>query len=217
MFQFLVNKRIIVLFFTFSYLHRIIYRKGQLQKLVNEEIVVAQAKNGDRKAFSLLVREHQKFAYNLAFRLVGNEEDTKDIVQDSFVKIWKNISSFDINTKFSTWMYKIVTNTAIDLIRKSRSIIQEDHLLHENLLQSSENPEVSLTNKELSGLLAVATAKLPVKQKAIFILKDLQGQSSEEICLIMGQTPDKVKSNLYHARKSVRLEMLKFINYEKNE
>ncbi len=82
---------------------------------------------------------------------------------------------------------------------------------------SYENPHSSLSNKELSELLELATRNLSEKQKAVFILKDIQGVDTEEVCEIMEQSPENIKSNLYHARKSVREYISRIINFERNE
>ncbi len=188
-----------------------------MQTLTDKERIVAKAQEGNREAFSVLVKEHQRYAFNLAFRLTCDEDDAKDVVQDSFVKIWKSLKRFDSKMKFTTWMYSIVTNTAIDLNRKKKKIETNNSLMGDSVQYSYENPHSSLSNKELSELLELATRNLSEKQKAVFILKDIQGVDTEEVCEIMEQSPENIKSNLYHARKSVREYISRIINFERNE
>ncbi len=78
------------------------------------ENIIHKARNGDKNAFGELVTKYQQYAFNLAFRIVCNEDDARDVVQDSFIKIWKNMKAYLPKIEFTTWMYKIVTNTAID-------------------------------------------------------------------------------------------------------
>ncbi len=84
------------------------------------QIIIEKVKNGNKEAFGILVEKHQQYAFTLAFRIVCNEDDARDVVQDSFVKMWKNIKLYNSKNKFTTWMYSIVTNTAIDMLRSIR-------------------------------------------------------------------------------------------------
>ncbi len=81
--------------------------------------IIQRIKKGDQLALRQLVNLHQTYAFKLAFRIVCNEEDAKDIVQESFIKIWRNIKNYHTSVKFTTWMFKIITNTAIDQYRKN--------------------------------------------------------------------------------------------------
>ncbi len=181
----------------------------------DEKILIIKAKDGDKKAFSVLVTRYQKYAFNLAFRFTCNEDDAKDIVQDSFIKIWNNINSFNSKNKFSTWMYKIITNTAIDQKRGSKQTDVGIEDINEKLIKFYEDPETQYTNEELAKLINESTKILSEKQRVIFVLKDLQGLTTDEVCQIMNQTAETVKSNLYHARKSVRNYLNQILNFEK--
>ena len=181
----------------------------------NEKIIIARAKEGDERAFSDLVRYYQKYAFNLAFRLVCNEEAAKDVVQDSFIKIWKNIRSYKTEMKFTTWMYKIVTNTAIDYKRGMTNETLNIDEVGYNLALRSENPESKITNDELANFIRLATNKLSEKQRAVFILKDIQGCSSHEVGKLLNQSATSIKSNLYHARKAVKNYLNKVLKVER--
>lgn len=181
----------------------------------NEKIIFAKAQKGDKKAFSMLVSNYQKYAFNLAFRLVCNEEIAKDIVQDSYIKIWKNIRSYKTEMKFTTWMYKIVTNTAIDYKRRMNNEVLNIDEVANNLTLKSDNPELRITNDELADFIRLATKKLSDKQREVFILKDIQGFSSEEAGRILSQSANNIKSNLYHARKAVKNYLQNVLNLER--
>ena len=79
---------------------------------------IEKAKAGDIRAFEELMEEHQKAIYNVAYRIVGNYDDASDVAQDAMIKIFKNLSYFEERSKFTTWMYRIVTNTALDFLKK---------------------------------------------------------------------------------------------------
>ncbi len=170
----------------------------------DEEIAhINKARNGDRGSFAFLVKKYQHMAYNLAFRIVCDEDDTKDIVQDSFIKIWKNMKRYNPKVKFSTWIYTIVTNTAIDFLRstKKRVMTRIDNM-EESL--TGNNMESELDNRELGDLIKMASNGLTTKQRLVFILRDLQGLKSEEVSEILKLSATSIKSNLYHTRNNIR-------------
>lgn len=180
-----------------------------MQNILN---IIEKASKGDKAAFGQLVSQHQQYAFNLAFRIVCNENDAMDIEQDCFIKIWKNMNKYNPKIKFTTWMYKIVTNAAIDFLRASKKmkLVSLENL---NLSQvNNDQPDVQMSNKELGQMIEVITNTLSEKQKMVFTLRDLQGLKSEEVCEISGFSATVVKSNLYHARKMVRKKLQKIIN-----
>jgi RNA polymerase sigma-70 factor (ECF subfamily) len=178
---------------------------------------IDKARSGDKEAFGCLVKEHQQYAFNLAFRIACNEEDARDIVQESFIKIWKNMKLFDPKMKFTTWMYKIVSNTAIDFLRSAKKIIKVDiEGLHEKLEQiNGEHPETQLSNKETGQLIRLISETLSEKQKLVFVLRDLEGLNSVEVGEILDLPETSIKSNLYHARKAIKEKLLKIFSYER--
>lgn len=180
------------------------------------EIIINNAKNGDKKAMGILVQQHQQYAFNLAFRLLCNEDDARDVVQDSFIKMWRNMKQFNPEIKFTTWMFKIVTNTAIDLLRSNRkmNLLSIDDFQEINVLASVDNPETQLNNKETGLLIRSISETLSEKQKLVFVLKDLQGLSSSEVGEVLELSTNSIKSNLYHARKMIKEKMQKILSYE---
>ena len=178
------------------------------QDIVN---IIEEVKSGNKTAFKYLVEEHQQYAFRVAFRVLCNEEDAKDVVQESFIKVWKNINSFDVNLKFTTWMYKIVINSALDKLRslKRPNTINIDKV-SENLCHLEKNgPDVQLENQELGNIISLIAEGLPTKQKLVFVLRDIQGFDSIEVEKILEMPATSVKSNLYTARKSVRKKLSK--------
>ncbi|MCK4679450.1 MAG: RNA polymerase sigma factor [Bacteroidales bacterium] len=185
---------------------------------IESKIIIDKARKGDKEAFGNLVIQHQQYAFNLAFRIVCNEDDARDVVQDSFIKIWKNMKLYNPNIKFTTWMYKIVTNTAIDQLRaiKKAGLVNIDdfHEKLENLC--SDNPETQLNNIETGQLIRMISDTLPEKQKLVFVLRDLQGLSSYEVSAVLDLPATSIKSNLYHARKVIKEKLLKILSYERS-
>ena len=179
--------------------------------------IIHQIKRGKQSAFRLVVEQYQAYAFKLAFRIVCNEEDAKDVVQESFIKIWRNISKYNSSIKFTTWMYKIVTNTAIDLYRKNarQNSIPLDESINTFSQEEQESTNKNQNNKELAFLIRKMADGLPEKQRVIFVLRDLQEMDSQEVQEILEVSETTVKSNLYHARKTIKQKLLTLMAYER--
>jgi RNA polymerase sigma-70 factor (ECF subfamily) len=173
--------------------------------------IVEKCKKGDEKAFAILCEENYDFAYRIAFRMLAHEEDVKDVVQEAFIKVWKNICSYNEQVKITTWLYSIVTNLCIDRLRKRKNhadILCEEALGKVNLT----NEEEQLEKKDLAAIITCIAKHLSPKQHAIFVLRDLEGLDMEEISRITQLPASRVKSNLCHARKAIREKLVK--NYK---
>lgn len=170
-----------------------------------KELIVLSRKN-DEQAFRKLVEAHQSMVYTLAFRLLCNDEDAKDAVQETFIRAWKHLGSFNLELKFSTWLYTIAANQCYDKLRKAKHTItlrlEDQNVIREFI--SDENPEKNLLNTELAQIISSLTVGLTPKQKLVFTLRDLEGLEIEEIITITGLSAAKIKSNLYLARQYIR-------------
>lgn len=160
---------------------------------------------GDQEAFAELVRAHQSFAYALAMRYLRVHAEAEDVVQEAFLRVWRNIGGYDPAVKFSTWLYAIVTRLSIDRTRHRRrwSLI---------LVRRDDAPEPatgsSLTDDiHRAGLVRSVhrlVKRLPRVQRMVFTLRDLQDLSVEEVAAITGMTASTIKANLCHARRRLR-------------
>lgn len=174
------------------------------QSTLNELVVLSR--QNDSQAFRKLVEGHQAMIYSLAFRLLCNEEDAKDIVQETFIRVWKNLHRYNTTMKFTTWLYSVAANLCYDKLRIAKRYptikLADPNLLHE--LVSNENIEKTLINNELAGIIALLTDEMTPKQKLVFTLRDLEGLDMEDVVSITGLSAEKIKSNLYLARQFVR-------------
>lgn len=179
--------------------------------------IIQKIKAGDQNAFRHLVEKHQQYAFRLAFRILCNEEEAKDMVQESFIKIWKNIDKYDTKMKFTSWMYKIVTNSALDRMRvlKRQIGIRLDQVSDLIISNSSGNPNTQLDNNELAQIITTLAHGLSEKQRLVFVMRDLEGFSSEETQEILELAETSVKSNLYHARKAIKEKLNQITSYER--
>ncbi len=160
----------------------------------------------DENAFRKLVDSYSDFAFSVAFRIVNNEDESKDIVQESFISVWKKIGSFNIENNFKNWLYRILVNKCYDFLRRKKrvSFIHPDSTgWNIEGLFSEGDPEAKLNNKEIGHIIRLLTNKLSAKQKTVFILSELEGLPHDEIVSITGMVKTAVKSNLHHARRNI--------------
>lgn len=174
-----------------------------------EKTLLNKAKQGNIIAFEKLIISHEKTVYNIAYRMFNNEEDTKDIAQEVFIKIYKNLNKFDGNCKISTWIHRITVNTCIDELRKRKgketssidSLIDlDDGEVQKQYTDNSFNPEQSLINKEDIEDLKNAINLLSENHKALIVLRDIQGLSYNEISEITQISLGTIKSRISRAR-----------------
>jgi RNA polymerase sigma-70 factor (ECF subfamily) len=166
-------------------------------------------KMGNTDAFKHIVSEYQQLVYTLAFRILCNEADAEDIAQETFIKLWQNISRYKQQYKFSTWVYRIACNACYDKLRSKHNIKNVNITDYDTF--SGINQEEQLHNKQIKELILKLIDGLPPKQKLVFILSDIEDLKIDEIHIITGMTSSKIKSNLYLARKYIKS---KIINYE---
>ncbi len=172
------------------------------------EELIQQSRTGDLRAFEKIINMHKNFSISVAWRFFGNEEEVEDIVQETFIRIWKYLPRFDFRCKFTTWMYRIIVNICLDRIkyenRKRKNLgHQEDASLIEYLPGGSD-PEEEGIKRNLASIITQLAKKLTPKQRSVFILRDLQDLNLEEVSQILNISIGSVKSNLYYARNRIR-------------
>lgn len=179
--------------------------------------IIQQIKKGDKAAFRQLVEHYQQAAFNLAFRMLGDDDEARDVVQDSFIRIWEKIDTYNSKEKFTSWMYKIVSNRAIDSLRamKRMPLVSIEKLIPDMITVVDKGSDVQLENKEVGEFIRAITEGLPQKQQLIFTLRDLQGLSSQEVQSITALSDTIIKSNLYHARNTIRKKLTAIMKFER--
>jgi len=163
-------------------------------------------------AFRELVNKYQKYAYALAFKILMNEDDSKDAVQETFIRIWKHIEKYDYQIKFTTWLYKIVVNMCYDKLRsRKRKRQYESGDFDMNFIIDKNHFSKSLDSDEFISVLNTISNELPEKQRIVFVLRDLEDMSIEQVSDVLGMPVHSVKTNLVFARKKIRLKLEKYI------
>jgi RNA polymerase sigma-70 factor, ECF subfamily len=166
--------------------------------------VIIQAQGGDLGAFRKIVDAHQQFIFRVAYRLVQNTSDAEDIVQETFIRLWKNLHRYKPEIKLTTWLYKIVTNLSLDELKARRRNDQRNISISEDmLLFEKTGADVELLEEEFKNVLVKISAELTPKQRAVYLLRDTEQLSVEEVAVILDLSADVIKSNLYYARKKV--------------
>jgi RNA polymerase sigma-70 factor (ECF subfamily) len=164
----------------------------------------------ERSAFRQLVEEHQHYVFVIAFRVLRNEEDARDVTQETFIRVWKNLHTYDMRTKFTTWLYTIAVNLAYDQLKGNRRKHRWLSVIGSPELDSVAAPmgeEARIVNRDLAGKIAELAGELPPKQQKVFILRDLQDLSVDEVARVLSISVNSVKTNLCYARRSIRAKM----------
>lgn len=183
-----------------------------LEKVTDEELV-SLVKTKNYAAFEELMRRYEKGIYNLALRITRSPEEAEEILQDTLLSAFKNISHFREESSFKTWIYKVGTNFALMKLRKKKqdSKIFLDEPLHfqneeipRDLADWSENPEDLFEKQELKKLLKEAVDSLPEIYQTVFWMRDIDGLSNQEVAEILGLSIPAVKSRILRARLLLR-------------
>lgn len=177
--------------------------------------LVQTIRAGDTDAFETLVRRKTTKVYALCYRVIGNSEDAKDISQLVFLKLWENLEKYDPQYAFDTWLYRMVTNVAIDFMRNKQS---RDNAVNSNLrlVKTSADAEqtVSMQRKEVENVFTEISTVLSPKQKTVFIMNQMEDLPSAEIAKILGCRESTVRNHLFNARKLMQQQLqIRFPEY----
>ncbi len=172
--------------------------------------LVQTIRDGATEAFEQLVRRKTSKVYALCYRIIGNPEDAKDISQLVFIKLWENLVKYDPQYAFDTWLYRMVTNVAIDFIRNRQS---RENAVNSNLrlVKTSTDAEqgVLFQRKEIENVFNDVSCALSPKQKTIFIMREMEDLPSSEIAKILGCRESTVRNHLFNARKLMQQQLRK--------
>ena len=174
-----------------------------------EAAIVRKVLGGDANAFETLVLEYEKNVYNIALRMTGNSEDAADMTQEAFIKAYNSLQSFRGDSKFSVWLYRIVSNVCLDFLRsKNRrptvSLSVEDDDGEDaqlDVADESQSPELLLDRKLMRDSVRRGLDSLPPDYRQILLLREIQGLSYDEIAQALSLEVGTVKSRIFRARK----------------
>lgn len=205
------NLSILKLFGIFKCLMNLIINNSILRM---EEIeLVGLAKAGDRKALAQLVKDNEQTVYNFAYKICRDRDKAEHIMQETFYSMIKNLHQFDGNSKLSTWLYRILSNHCLMMARKEKSktfvSIDNDDELYEHVYTAdwSRIPNKTVENTELKKILDESIDKLSPDYRIVFLLRDVEGLSTEETAELTELSVPAVKSRLHRARAFLRKEL----------
>ena len=180
---------------------------------------VALARDGDSEAFRALVERHGRAVYRLAYRMTGSAQDAEDVVQDTFLKAYKQLSRFESRANFGTWLHRIAVNCSIDLIRSRphREAGHDDADLEqfgasaEGTDATGTSPERLMMSTEVQQRIGDAMTNLSRMERAAFILRHFEGRSIEEISQSLGLKTNATKHSIFRAVRKMRVALEPFV------
>ena len=175
---------------------------------------VARTRAGDSDAYRVLVERHGRALFRLAFRMTGNQQDAEDVVQESFLRAYRQLSKFDERASFGTWLYRIAANCSLDLVR-SRKRRSEHQPLNGDLPAEAEDPVLSLPStdptperaalsSEVRDRLAEAMNDLSATERTAFVLRHFEGMRIEEVSRVLECQPGAAKHSVFRAVQKLR-------------
>lgn len=187
---------------------------------MTEAELIQAARSGDQEAFARLVETHQGKVYALAYRMTGNREDAADLTQEAFLNAWRGLASFQSQSAFATWLYRLTSNACIDFLRREKrrsalSITVEDDAQERQaeIPDLRHSPEQELERQESRQAVRQGLAALSSEHREVLVLRELEGLSYQEIAQQLGLEEGTVKSRIAWARMSLREFLLKSGNF----
>lgn len=186
--------------------------------------LISFAKSGNRKAMAAIVSRYENRVYRLAIKMVKNEPDAEDVLQETFITVMRKLDSFKGDSAFGTWLFRVATNQALMLLRKrgrlqertSEMDAEDSPELPASTLDWSLNPSASLLHRETVDEMDTAIGRLPESLRAVFLLRDVEGLSANETSEILGITIPAIKSRLHRARLQLREDLAGYFRPNKD-
>lgn len=201
-------------FVTFSLIKLSIKEKGEdkAQQRKEDLALVRQFKNGDKSAFNKLVQKYSQRVYNTILRMVKNQQQAEDLTQDAFLQAYKSLHKFREESSFYTWVYRIGVNKTLNFLKiKKRAIMSLDQEIEADrgkisreVADYTANPEDKLDQSEMQKVIEKAISALSEKNRVVFILKEVEGFSYEEISEMLGVTGQVVRTRIHRARRDLQ-------------
>jgi RNA polymerase sigma-70 factor (ECF subfamily) len=186
--------------------------------LVESDVsLVQRAQAGDREAFRVLVERHSRSVFRLAFRLTGNEHDADEVVQESFIRAHRRLERFESRSTFSTWLYRIAANCAVDLLRARRPLEPLEVDGHDatpatrTALTTAPDQERQVLGGQIQARVRAALSHLTERERLAFVLRHVEGLSIEEIAQQMNLRTNATKHSIFRAVRKMRVALEPFV------
>lgn len=181
---------------------------------ISDEMLVQRAQAGDHASLCELIARYERRTYNLAYRLMGNHADASDAAQEALVRICVRLDNFRGDSAFSTWLFRVVTNTCLDELRRrgrlrhaslDEALPLEEGAVLRQATDTGEGPVEYAERQEVQAAVQRAINRLPDEYRVVIILRDLHGLTYQEIAAALGTTLGTIKSRLHRARQALRV------------
>ena len=183
--------------------------------------LAAQAQSGDADAFRILVERHSRSVFRLAFRMTANEQDAEDVVQETFLRAYKQLSHYESRASFSTWLYRIAANYSLDLIRARKrhqasrdSDSEEGAGVLDTLPATSPTPDRLAISGQVQDRIEAAMGELSELEKSAFVLRHFEGLSIEDIGAALGTSSNATKHSIFRAVQKLRRRLQPFMSVQ---
>jgi RNA polymerase sigma-70 factor (ECF subfamily) len=170
-----------------------------------------EARKGDQRAFGALVERHSRSVFRLAFRMTQNEQDAEDLVQETFLKAYKQLHRFDGRSAFGTWLYRIAANCSLDLIRARKNRREQQASTNsettdwlDRVAAPDPSPERLARSGQVASLLKPALAQLTDLERTAFVLRHYEGRGIAEIASVLGVETNAAKHSVFRAVQKLR-------------
>lgn len=193
--------------------------KGEL----SEADLLDALRRGDRQAFAAVIDRCGDTVYHVAYRLLGSQEEAEDILQETFLQAFRHLKDFRGEARLCTWLYRIAYNLALMRLRRKEPemisidqpiLLENDEEIPRELFDWCCLPEEELLRAELRSVLDEAIRNLPASLRTVFLLRDVEGLSTEEVAEILGISTDAVKTRLHRARLQLRERLSRYFSEE---
>ncbi|HEY1270602.1 MAG TPA: sigma-70 family RNA polymerase sigma factor [Terriglobales bacterium] len=181
---------------------------------MDDATAVARVKAGEKDAFRLLTERHSHALFRLAFRLMENEAEAEEVVQDTFLRAYQGLARFEERSNFGTWVYRIAINRCYDLLASRKARPQpldpdpDDPSPEEHILSGRPGPERVLLSQEIKLRLGSAMKQLTAREHTAFVLRHFEGRSIEEIARLMNMRQGAAKNTVHRAVQRLRHQLL---------
>ena len=186
---------------------------------VPDDVLVRRVQAGNTEAFEELVRRYERKVYNITYRLMGNEQDASEALQDAFMRAYRFIGKFQFKSSFFTWLYRIATNVSLSKLRKREKIdtVSIDQPVNEagdlpfEIPDLKYGPEKLMKQRELRAAIQKSVEELPEDYRSVVVLRDLEGLSNEEVSNVLHLSVAAVKSRLHRGRLVLREKLASYL------
>ncbi len=178
-----------------------------------DSYLVEKCLQGDRSAFSAIVERYKRQIYSITYSMTHNHADADDLSQDTFIKAYENLRKFKLGTNFRSWLRRIAVNICIDHLRHKKRFPENGLDDHPEML-SSHNPHNNVESSESMENIMAAVDSLPVDQRTVVILREMQGLGLKEIAETMNCSESTIRWRLHYARKKLRKKLQSYFESE---